>query len=259
MCTLAVYFQASVDFPLVIAANRDEFYDRPTAPPTLASHAPWIVAGRDLVAGGTWFGINENNLAAGILNRRSNKLPDPSRQSRGALCLDALRHSGVGEAIRWVCSQEANDYNPFNLLLASPWVAAVIGNLSGEMRATPLSPGLHLLSNLDLNDSECPRIAKSFRLFEALLPKLRADILPTLLDDLGSILSDHSTPLDPRSPGPSNNLCVHLDRFGTRSSSILAFSAATRRFRFWYADGAPCRARYREIALRLPPSPLSHC
>jgi hypothetical protein len=63
------------------------------------------------------------------------------------------------------------------------------------------------------------------------------------------ILSDHSTPLDPRSDGPPNNLCVHTEHFGTRSSSIIVYVAAERRFRFWHANGAPCEVDFAEIML----------
>jgi hypothetical protein len=66
---------------------------------------------------------------------------------------------------------------------------------------------------------------------------------------LRAILSDHSTPLDPRSNGPPNNLCVHTERFGTRSSSLLVYLARERRFRFWHANGPPCQVAYTEVSL----------
>ena len=79
-------------YPVIIAANRDEHYDRPSAPPALWSTRPKILAGKDLLAGGTWLGVNEHGLLVGILNRRSNSEPDPLTQtrSRGLLCLDLL-------------------------------------------------------------------------------------------------------------------------------------------------------------------------
>ena len=249
MCTLAIYFQASEEFPLIVAANRDEFYDRPSAAPTTVSRSPWVVAGRDLVAGGTWLGVNAHGLAAGILNRRSDRRPDPSLLSRGALCMDALRLPAVDEAVGSICTHSASDYNPFNLLVASPSAAVLVGNLSGTMRQTTLSPGLHVLTNLDLDDMECPRIAKSFGMFESTLRHVRCGDLEGVLADLRTILSDHSTPLDPRTQGPPNNLCVHLDHFGTRSSTIVAYSKRAGAFRMWHADGPPCRTAFDEILL----------
>ena len=249
MCTLAVYFQASNDLPLVVAANRDEFYERAATPPVRLADDPWIVAGQDLVAGGTWLGVNGNDVVAGIVNRRSNTLPDPARRSRGQLCLGALRASSAAAARSLIERDPGSLYNPFNLLVASPQAAYVTGNVSGKMTSIALTPGLHVLTNLELNDFECPRIAKSYGLFDAARRHLTAGTLDELLLALRAILSDHSTPLDPRSDGPPNNLCVHTERFGTRSSSILVYSAAERRFRFWHADGPPCRTAYAEVAL----------
>jgi uncharacterized protein with NRDE domain len=249
VCTLAVYFQASDDFPVVVAANRDEFYARPATPPAVLAEAPGIVAGQDLVGAGTWLGVNAHGLVAGIVNRRSARTPDPRLRSRGQLCLDVLRDPSVAAARTRVERDRGTLYNPFNLLIASPLAACVIGNLSGAMTSTLLRPGLHVLTNLELNDFECPRLAKSYGFFEAARQYLRGDALHELLPALRAILADHSTPLDPRSDGPPNNLCMHTERFGTRSSSIVLYVAAERRFRFWHADGAPCQVDFAEVTL----------
>src|SRR5262245_35399058 len=90
MCTLAIYFQVSARHPLVIAANRDEFLERPSLPPTVAAGPPWVACGADVVAGGTWLGLNHHQLVAGILNRRTGVPPDPECRSRGLLCREAL-------------------------------------------------------------------------------------------------------------------------------------------------------------------------
>jgi uncharacterized protein with NRDE domain len=252
VCTLAIYFQTTRDFPVVVAANRDEFYDRPAAPPTQFGEAPWILAGQDLRAGGTWLGVNAHNLVAGILNRRSHALPDPTRRSRGLLCLDVLRQPSVPAARDRVLRDPGELYNPFNLLIAAPTAAWVIGNISGAMLPVPLLPGLHLLTNLELNDFECPRIAKSYGLFEAARATLAAGSLTQFLRQLRTILSDHSTPLDPRAEGPPNNLCVHTEPFGTRSSTVLVYAARERRFRMWHAAGPPCQTEYVEKPLPPP-------
>ena len=249
MCTLAVYFQVSRTYPLVVAANRDEFYDRAATPPLPLLDHPWAVGGRDLAAGGTWLGVNAAGLVAGLVNRRTGTAPDPRRRSRGQLCLQALAAPSVAAARDHVLREPGTAYNPFNLLLAAPDAACVVGNRSGTMRPTALPPGVHLLTNLDLNDPECPRIAKSHALFAAAAQHLARPPLAAFIGAARSILSDHSTPLDPRADGPPNNLCVHTDRFGTRSSTLLVFDAAVRRFRMWHADGAPCTTPYDEVVL----------
>jgi uncharacterized protein with NRDE domain len=249
VCTLAVYFQTNTDLPLIVAANRDELYARAASPPRLLADAPWVIGGHDAVAGGTWLGVNAHGLVAGILNRRSNQAPDPTRRSRGQLCLDVLRQPAVAAAVAGIQGDSGTLYNPFNLLLASPDAACVVGNISGTMRPTPLAAGLHLLTNLELNDPECPRIAKSTAMFEAARRSLREETLPDFLAELHRILADHSTPLDPRGDGFPNNLCMHSERFGTRSSTIVVYSARARRFRMWHANGAPCETEYTELQL----------
>jgi uncharacterized protein with NRDE domain len=117
------------------------------------------------------------------------------------------------------------------------------------MVVTALQPGLHLLTNLELNDPECPRIAKSYALFDAVGQHLEEGDLDALLAALRTILSDHSTPLDPRSERLPNNLCVHTDRYGTRSSTVLIYVQRERRFRMWHADGAPCQTAFVEVEL----------
>jgi uncharacterized protein with NRDE domain len=248
VCTLALLYQQSAHRPVVVAANRDEFLDRACVPPMVIEGDPWIACGLDLVAGGTWLGLNRHGLVVGVLNRRTAQPVDPRRQSRGLLCLEALRRPSVDAALAYVERQSSAAYNPFNLLLASVEAAFVVQNIAGEMIVTPLPPGVHLLTNLDLNDPTCPRIAKSLRGFEAIAPKLDQDpeILIALLRHL---LSDHSLPLDPRSAGPPNNLCVHLDGYGTRSSSIIIGGADPASRRFFHADGPPCRTPYAEVAL----------
>ncbi len=251
VCTLAILFQVNQRYPLVVAANRDEFLARPAAPPTALRQDPWVIAGQDLLAGGTWFGVSQTGLVAGLLNRRTARPIDPQRRSRGALCMDALAAASVEAAISAVTRQPATAYNPFNLLVASRSGAAVIGNMSGDMVVQRLTPGVHLLTNLDLDDMECPRIAKSFALFEAAAHHLDHEDLPALLAELPKILSDHSTPLDPRSAGPPNNLCVHTDRYGTRSSCMVVdtVTATGNVRRLWFADGPPCRTPFQEVVL----------
>jgi uncharacterized protein with NRDE domain len=253
VCTLAIYVGTSPTYPVVVAANRDEFYDRPASPPTRLVGDPWVIGGRDAVANGTWLGVNAFGVVAGLLNRRTNAAPDPTRRSRGLLCLDALRECSVEAAARRIGADSGDRYNPFNLLIASPTAACVVGNISGTMGRTMLRPGVHVLTNLDVNDFECPRIAKSYAAFDACRRDLAGE-LDRFLVTMRRILSDHSTPLDPRSSGPPNNLCVHTERFGTRSSTLLVYSAAARCFRMWYADGPPCEREYVEIDLPAPAS-----
>lgn len=250
MCTLAVYLGVSQRYPLAIAANRDEFLERATVAPAARDADPWVFAGRDLVAGGTWLGVNAAGVTAGVLNRRTGVPPDPRKRSRGELCLGALRRHSFNEAQAFLRGHPAEEHNPFNLLLATSREAAVLGNTGRSIQRQDLPPGVHLLTNLDLNDPTCPRIAKSHRLFADCSRHLEADDAASFLSAVRAILADHSTPLDPRAGAIPTNLCVHLDGYGTRSSSLILFDAVASRYRYWHADGPPCCTEY--VELRLP-------
>jgi len=230
----------------VVAANRDEFLERPTAPPRILSDDPWVVAGQDLEAGGTWLGLNQAGLVVGLLNRRTSTGPDPSRSSRGLLCLRALQCRSVAEAEELLGGERGDAYNPFTLLVAAR-ERAVVGLPDGAaVRVQPLPRGVHLFTNLEVNDPTCPRIAKSHRLFEAV--SIDETVGKGELEGLRAILADHSTQLDPRSPEDDNSLCIHAGPYGTRSSAVIAVDAANRG-RFWHCEGPPCRGEHTPVAL----------
>lgn len=254
VCTLAIYFRCSEAIPLLVAANRDEFLSRPTAEPRLISDRPWVVAGQDLSAGGTWLGVNEHGTVVGLLNRRNPDGPDPNRRSRGLLCLEALQAGGPDAVLRGLRRERADAYNWFNLLVAAPDQAVVVSNRRAKLAVTPLDAGVHVLTNLDVNDPACPRIAKSHRLFAALALPGDPSGIPALLSSLRGILADHAVPLDPRTNDAADTLCVHLPGYGTRSSTILAYGAAERRFRYWCTAGPPCTSDYVEVPLPDGPS-----
>lgn len=244
MCTLAIYFHMTDDYPVVIAANRDEFLDRPALAPTTLLEHPHVVGGKDLRAGGTWLAINEYGLVAGLLNRRVEAAANPSARSRGLLTLDALRLRTADEAARFVSSQKAADYNPFNLLLASRDKAFIAYNRSDQIELLELARGFHLLTNLDVNDFECPRISASFAKFAALGNEIgfRRDPVARRTQ-LGRLLADHNTQLDPRSGRP-NSICLHLDGYGTRSSSMIFVGTDPDDIEHYFAPGPPCRTGY---------------
>jgi uncharacterized protein with NRDE domain len=246
MCTLAIYFQATRDCPVVIAANRDEFLDRPAGDPTTLLENPHVVGGKDLKAGGTWLGISEYGIVAGLLNRRAENGGNPDARSRGLLCLDALRRRTAAEAAEFAAHERGADYNPFNLLMVSRTEAFVAYNRGGsiEVVVLALKPGLHLLTNLDVNDFECPKISASHGKFAEL--GNRADFQRDPIGQraaLGALLADHNTQLDPRSGRP-NSLCLHLENYGTRSSSLIFMRGDSPEIAHYFAPGPPCKTAY---------------
>jgi len=245
MCTLAIYFKVFPEYPVIIAANRDEYHARPALPPTTLLEHPHIVGGKDLQASGTWLGINQHGLVAGLLNRRRADFgePNPALRSRGLLCLDALRCATVTDAGAFVRSQRAADYNAFNLLVASREEAFVAYNRGGKLEIVNLTPGMHLLTNVDLNDFECPRISRAHDRFASLCPpsEFARDPLANR-QQLAKLLADHSTQLDAREGRP-NALCQHMGNYGTRSASLI-FERADGGLRHFFAPGPPCTATF---------------
>lgn len=135
MCVAAMAFRAHPRWRLVVAANRDEFHERPTAP--LARWESGVIAGRDLQAGGTWLGVAETGHAALVTNLRVEGYPQPQLASRGTLVTDWLEG----------CEPEALlTMNPFNLFLADKDAAWLLTNHPAAERRS-LEPGIHGLSN----------------------------------------------------------------------------------------------------------------
>ena len=246
VCTLAVYTDAWSDLPLLVAANRDEFYERPASPPRLLGRGD-AFGGCDLRAGGTWLAIGRHGLVVGILNRRTGEAPDPSCLSRGALCVDLAEARTLDEAVTHLQGEAPDRYNPFNLLVADRRHAVVAQNRGGRLSIEVLAPGLHLLTNLDLNDIECERISRSTHRFAELVPAYAVGRdRAKLIDELHLILADHHIALDDRKP--TDQLCIHTAGYGTRSSSLLWMEEHGPPA-FLYAHGPPCRTAYRRVPL----------
>lgn len=249
MCTLAVYTNAWPDLPLLVAANRDEFYDRPAVPPVLLGDGD-AFGGRDLRAAGSWLAVGRHGLVVGVLNRRTDTPPDPQCRSRGALCVALAEQASVSDALRHLSTEAGSDYNPFNILIADRGSAHVAQNRDGRILVQELSPGLHMLTNLDLNDIECERISRSTHRFAELVPSYaETSDRALLVDDLHQILADHHIAVDDRKP--TDQLCIHTSPYGTRSSSLV-WAERSGDLTFLYAHGPPCRSAYRRVSLPWP-------
>jgi uncharacterized protein with NRDE domain len=232
----------------VIAANRDEFYARPATTPVPLAHGR-AVGGRDLAAGGSWLALGKSGLVVGVLNRRSPLPPDPSRLSRGALCVELATLDSVAAAVEELTGRRGSDYNSFNLLVADRAAAVVARNRGSEMQIETLPPGLHVLTNLDVDEPTCPRISRSFTRFAAIGDAYRANLdVAEIVQGLAGLLADHQLPLDDRRP--FEQLCIHTPGYGTRSSSLLVLSGAPSEApRFLHAAGPPCRSAYSRVTL----------
>lgn len=148
MCTLIVAHRRIPGRPLVVAANRDEYLDRPSEGPRVReTRAGRVLAPLDLRAGGTWLGLNERGVFAALTNLRIDE-PDPNRRSRGEVVLDALAEESAHGAARMLGRLETEAYNPFNLFVADARHAYVVV-YRDRPYAQRLESGVHVIGNVE--------------------------------------------------------------------------------------------------------------
>ena len=252
MCSLIALLRPGTEWPLLLAANRDEMGARPSQPP--ARHwpdRPHVLAGLDVTAGGSWMGINDDGVVACILNRFGSLGPAAGKRSRGELVLEALDHATAGDAAWAMADLDPAAYRSFNLFIADSeqgfWLKHA-GEETEAIEVMKLRPGLSMLTAHDVNDLSAPRIARY-------LPRFKAASVPD--PDRGD-WSAWEALLAERDPeDPSLGLTISLPSgFGTVSSSLLALPGRPRtleetpRQPLWhYAAGPPDRVPYAALSL----------
>ena len=250
MCTIAVAFRVHPDHPVILAANRDEFYARAARGPGLL--APGIVGGRDEVAGGTWLALRADGAFAAVTNQRSFGARDPSRRSRGELPLTLLAHP-VRDMAAFARGLAPGAYNDGNLIFGGAhgvWVAYLRADVPTEV--VELGPGLHVLTNDKLGSPDFPRADRAAQLLEPAV-RLPWDEAAHLIQ---RALGDHAQPPADRvgEPPPCapygkdflaqlQQICIHTPAYGTRSSSIAAL-ADDRVLAYRHAEGHPCTSPF---------------
>jgi hypothetical protein len=262
MCTLVVLRRPGHRWPLLLAANRDEMADRPWQPP--ARHwpdAPGVVAGRDLLGGGSWFGINDDGVAAAVLNRINTLGPAPGRRSRGELPLRALACATAREAAEAVGGVDPGAWRSFNMVIADRretfYVRSVnecvraedgsfdTGSGSASLSVEPVPEGLSMVTAYDRNDLNSPRIRRYLpRFATAAVPRPEAGDWAAWIALLGSRDADADA-------GPGGAMTVATPTgFGTVCSALLALPAAdSDRPRLQFAAGPPDSAPFEPIAV----------
>ncbi len=229
MCLLVLAWNAHPRYRLVVAANRDEYHERPSAPLGRWPSAAEILAGRDLRAGGTWLGIDRRRRFGIVTNFRDLMGAPPQAPSRGGLIPRYLNGTaGPGDYLA-ALAPAAEAYGGFNLLLAdgeSLWYASN----RGTPFARALSPGIHGLSNERL-DTPWPKLVRVRRGFEAWLRgggSVDDGELFALLADRAPA-SDEGLPSTGVSPEWERTLSspfVLNPSYGTRCSTLLAIEPA---------------------------------
>ena len=218
MCLIVVGWRVHPDYPLVVAANRDEFYARPSSPIAHWPDATQVIGGLDLEAGGTWLGITESGRFAAVTNVREPAMAKGER-SRGALTRDFLTADASAED--FAAKIDGGRYSGFNLLLGDGESLVYCSNRDGRPRR--LAPGIYGLSN-HLLDSPWPKLVAARERFAAALPGLpdEAAFFELLADQ--TIVADENLPAT-GVPIEWERLLsatfVKSENYGTRASTLV--------------------------------------
>jgi uncharacterized protein with NRDE domain len=228
-------------YPLILGANRDEFYKRPTGGPRILIDQPRALGGVDELAGGTWLAISTGRYCVGLTNFRSEDVP-VDVESRGQLVLDLARAGEASAAAQLLEGIDPGRYAGFNAFVAST-SGVTVGYSRPKERVVEMEShgsGVHVLSN-HRNQSKLQRAAELARDLGSTFEQAKTV--------LTHALSDHHRPemALPDSAGIPEEIaaevaaiCVHTPVYGTRSSTIVAVPEGKGDIRYLQSDGPPC-------------------
>ncbi|WP_077620024.1 NRDE family protein [Bacillus sinesaloumensis] len=224
MCLIVFAYQAHPVYKLIVAANRDEFTERLTAPAHFWEDEPNLLAGRDLEKKGTWMGVTKVGRFAAVTNYRDLNESSEGKVSRGSLVKEALTYKGKLDGYTKQLEQTNTDYPGYNLLVGDLDDLYYYSNVGKSL--VKVKAGIHGLSN-HLLDTNWPKVEKGK---EGLAEIIKGE---NLVENLFTLLQNTDRPKDSHLPktGVSlewerilSSLFIQTDGYGTRSSTVLLMS-----------------------------------
>ncbi|HLR12776.1 MAG TPA: NRDE family protein [Burkholderiaceae bacterium] len=225
------YFQLGhPEWPLFIAANRDEFHQRPARPVAPWADHPDVLAGIDLTGGGTWLGVTRQGRFGLLTNYREPGVQQDNAPSRGELVSRWLTESAPLDEFVMALSQRASEYNGFNLVIGDLSQACYLGNRHPDPQPQYLKAGQYLVSNA-LLETVWPKTEKLRTAFENYIPAFTNQALQQAFD----VLKDTTPAADETLPGTGLPLALERQlsspfimgtEYGTRCSTIIAVHAS---------------------------------
>jgi len=222
MCLILFTYQQHPSFQIILAANRDEFYNRPTLALEFWQDKPDILAGRDLKGGGTWLGISKKGRIAALTNYRDPLSVIKDAPSRGNLITDFLSEECSAETFFNRLKPEGGRYNGFNMLAGDGERLLYYSNIQNEIII--LNPGLFGISNRFL-DTPWPKVERGKAMIKSFFEMDQPDTKGIL-----DVLTDQACPPDTKLPDTGVGLewerilspiFIKSEFYGTRSSSVL--------------------------------------
>jgi uncharacterized protein with NRDE domain len=222
MCLIFLSLNQHPKYKLIVVANRDEFYNRQTAPAGFWEDHPEILAGRDLEAGGTWMGVNKKGKISMITNYRDPASINPDAPSRGFLVSDFLLQKNSGEEYLKQVERKAKQYNGFNLIVGDVNSLWYLSNYKDG--ANQIANGFHGLSN-HLLDTEWPKIKRGSEKLKPILGEASVDpqqLFELMYDDI--IASDNLLPhtgLPLERERALSSMFIKSPNYGSRCSTVV--------------------------------------
>jgi hypothetical protein len=240
MCILAILYRVARLTPILVAANREERFDRPTQYPKIQSGSPRVVCGIDRQAGGTWLGVNQYGLFCAVTNRRKLRVPlEPL--SRGTLCRELLDFRTARDAAAYAAKELAlGAYAGANYICADARHALVVHG-ADKVEVVELSAGLHVISS---GDVDAPRDERD-EFVRRMLELHTLDSAVTFLAVASRVFS--------RKPDDNGRrgLVLTGSDFGTVSSTLLSLPRKIQQAMYQYAPGPPCDSAYDDLSALL--------
>jgi len=230
MCLISIQLSQNASYKLMLVANRDEQYDRPSLPAHFWPDHPDLLAGKDLSARGTWLGITKQGRIAAVTNSYLMTTQESDQKlSRGNLVIDYLTGTTGPEDYLNQVRQQRTDYNGFNLIIGSSDSLHHYNNILDEINV--LQTGNHTISNATL-DTPWPKVTRT----KAAMAEL-AYSSPLDEEAIFRIMADRTPPPDDHLPDLPLDLpilravsanFIQTERYGTRSTSLILIDHSDR-------------------------------
>ncbi len=254
MCLILFAYKMHPRYPFVLAANRDEFYDRPTAPAGFWDEAPHVLAGRDLRCGGTWFGVSKKGKMAALANHREMEKVRPDAPSRGSLVREFLIGDKLADEYLETLKRTGSLYNGLSLVFGDLGQLCYYSNKTGAAGIIP--GGIHGQSN-NLLDTPWPKVERG----KEVLRRILSSGPEPSVEELFALLADKTTAGDDLLPDTGvgienerilSSIFVSGPFYGTRSSTVvLVDSENNMTFIERTYDGNPDQYRTIEFCFKI--------